>query len=242
MPRYEKAPAEVGQTVERMMDRYHPQLRDAKVSITCLMAFPTTDKNGDSSGPPLRFQGYPAAAIVKIIGLKERTDGRSDVEICIDGDAWPLRSDAEKEALIDHELEHLDLKIDKDGAIVRDDLDRPRLKIRKHDHQHGWFDAIVRRHGRAALEFQQFEEFQTRHYKERWLPFLDSPDTTPVVVPPKDESATKPLDPGAVEKFNGRDAEKPAPKIHKPRGFAGKPIRGRGGARGGQRRLAAAGR
>lgn len=191
MPRYEKAGVEVGQIIERMVDRYHPQLRDAKVTIECLMAFPTTDKNGDSSGPALKHQGYPVAASVKVIGLKERTAGRSDVEILIDGEQWDERSDAEKDALVDHELEHLELKNDKDGALVRDDLDRPRLKIRKHDVQVGWFDAIVRRHGRAAIEFQQWEEIKVVNYQQRWLPYLDSPDTTPVEAKPIIEAAPK---------------------------------------------------
>jgi hypothetical protein len=187
MPRYEKAPAEVRQIVERMMDRYHPQLRDAKLTITCLMAFPTLDKNGDSTGPALKVHGYAAQAVVKIIGLKERTDGRDDAEICIDGDNWPTLSDAQKDALLDHELEHLELKTDKDGFVVRDDLDRPKLKMRKHDHEHGWFDSIVRRHGRNAPEFIQFEEFQTTKYKQNWLPYLDDPDQTRVEADPVKE-------------------------------------------------------
>ena len=161
MPRYEKAPAEVGLIVERMCDKYHPQLRDAGVTMTYLMAFPLTDENGDSKGPALKHQGYPAAAVVKIIGLKERTDGRADAEIVIDGENWPTLSEAERDALIDHELEHLELKYDKDGLLVRDDLSRPKLIIRKHDFQAGWFDSIVRRHGRAAPEVIQWEKFIT---------------------------------------------------------------------------------
>lgn len=179
MPRYELAPAEVGQIVERMTERYHPELRDAGVTIECLMAFPTVDKNGDSSGAALKHGGYPVAATVRAIGLKDRTAGRADVEIVIDGDRWPTWSEEQCYALIDHELEHLELKTDKDGALVRDDLDRPRFKMRKHDWQFGWFDSIVRRHGRHAFEHTQLVEFQEVGYQQRWLPFLDEPDTTP---------------------------------------------------------------
>lgn len=236
MSRYEKAPAEVIQIVERMTERYHPTLRDAGASIVCLMAFPTEDKNGDSTGPALTHQGYPAQAVVKIIGLKERTDGRADAEICIDGENWPTLSDAQKDALIDHELEHLEPKYDKHGLLVRDDLNRPKLKIRKHDHQFGWFDAIVRRHGRAALEFLQFDEFQTRYYTQRWLPYLDTPDTTPVVAPADEakvenaaaageggiESVTF-SSPGRKSVTLTRDSVKKFTKASKNRAFAGKP-------------------
>jgi hypothetical protein len=189
MPRYEKAPAIVGQIVERMMDRYHPQLRDAGVTVAQLMAFPLTDENGDSKGPALKYQGYTAAAVIKIIGLKERTDGRCDAELVIDGDNWDVISDEQRDALVDHELEHLELKYDKDGCLVRDDLDRPKLVIRKHDHQFGWFDSIVRRHGRNAFEFKQLDEFQTVHYQQRWLPYLDEPDQTRVEAEPIKEAA-----------------------------------------------------
>ena len=221
MPRYEKSPAEVRQIVDRMMDRYHPQLRDAKVDVCCLMAFPTTDKNGDNTGPPIKFQGYPAAAVVKIIGLKERTDGRADAEICIDGDKWPTLSDSEKDALVDHELEHLELKTDKHGAIVRDDLDRPKLKIRKHDHQFGWFDSIVRRHGRNSLEHQQFVEFQDVGYQQRWLPFLDKPDTAPVENP-----ATAAAPDVKAEARDEFEKSLKMPEKRASRAFAGKPSRG----------------
>jgi hypothetical protein len=210
MPRYEKAPAEIGQIVERMMDRYHPQLRDAKVTLAMLMAFPTKDKNGDTTGPALTHNGYPAAAVVKIIGLKERTDGRADAELVIDGDNWPLLSEAQRDALVDHELEHLELKTDKDGLLVRDDLERPKLVIRKHDHQFGWFDAIVRRHGRDSLEFKQFEEFQTAKYTQNWLPYLDDPDKTPVLSDPLKEAGAVNHEPAAHEGLTSGDSDQDA--------------------------------
>lgn len=245
MPRYEKAPADVMQVVERMTERYHPQLRDAGVTITCLMAFPLTDENGDSKGPALKHQGYPAQAVVKIIGLKERTDGRADAEIVIDGDNWPLLSDEEKDALIDHELEHLELKTDKDGLLVRDDLERPKLVCRKHDFQAGWFDSIVRRHGRASPELRQFNDFQTVHYQQRWLPYLDDPDQTPVVAEPIRESPKG--DGGGIESVSfsspGRETvtltKESAKKAKRAlRAFAGKPARGtrRAAMSGGSRR------
>lgn len=189
MPRFEKAPAEIGQIVERMRDRYHPQLRDAGVTITYLMAFPLTDENGDSKGPALKHQGYPAQAVIKIIGLKERTDGRADAELVIDGDNWDVLTDAQRDALIDHELEHLELKYDKEGCLVRDDLDRPKLTIRRHDWQFGWFDAVVRRHGKDSIEHRQLRDFQEVGYQQRWLPFLDEPDTRPVEADPIREQA-----------------------------------------------------
>lgn len=159
MATYEKCDKPVYGIVEEMVGKYHHPLRDAGLLIECLFAHATTDDNGDKVGVALKHQGYPCAAVVKIIGLKERTAGRADVEIVIDGDRWDEWSDEEKDALIDHELEHLELKLDKDGLLVRDDLDRPKLRLRKHDQQFGWFDAIARRHGAASFEAKQATEF-----------------------------------------------------------------------------------
>jgi hypothetical protein len=171
---------EVVPYVEAMLERYHPQLRDAGVTFTCLMAYAPTDKNGDPTGPALTHGGYAALATVKIIGLKERADGRADVEITVDGDRWSEVPESRRYALIDHELEHLELKYDKDANVLRDDLDRPKLGVRKHDHQYGWFDAIVRRHGKDAMEYYQWVKFQNDDFANKWSQYLDSPDTTPV--------------------------------------------------------------
>jgi hypothetical protein len=174
MATYQVAPKEVNRSVERMMKKFHSELHDAKVTIDCLFAHATRDQNGDSVGPSLKHQGYPANAIIKIIGLKDRTAGRKDAELLIDGDQWDLWSEDEQDALIDHELTHLELKTDAEGCVKRDDLDRPLLKIRKHDHQFGWFDCVARRHGEAAFEIRQWKEFDGK-YRQLWLGFSDNP-------------------------------------------------------------------
>ena len=53
-------------------------------------------------------------------------------------------------AVTEDELQVSDL-----GNVRRDDIDRPLLRIRKHDHQFGWFDAVARRHGKHSIEVQQ---------------------------------------------------------------------------------------
>lgn len=169
MPTYRKCSAEVGQIVESMLEKYHHPLRDANVNIECLFAYAMTDDNGDKVGSALKLGGYACNAIVRVLNLKDRTVGRGDAEIVIDGDQWDTWGDDEKAALIDHEIEHLELKTDRNGLVVRDDLDRPKLRMRKHDHQFGWFDSIARRHGAASFEVQQYSRFQEAHH-QRWLP------------------------------------------------------------------------
>lgn len=172
MPRYEACDESVRSIVAQMLERYHQPLRDAEVRIDVLKAFALTDENGDSIGCAIKHQGYQAAGVVRIINLKDRTKGLGDAEIVIDGDRWDEWSEDEKAALIDHEIEHLELRYDNDGLLVRDDLGRPKLRLRKHDHQFGWFDSIARRHGSASFEMQQYEQFRETH-RQMWLPFAD---------------------------------------------------------------------
>lgn len=172
MPIYRKASAEVGQIVEAMIEKYHGELQDAEVNVECLFAYATKDKNGDPVGPAVLLGGYQCAAVVRVLNLKDRTAGRGDCEIVIDGDRWDTWGDDEKAALIDHELEHLELKTDKDGGVIRDDLGRPKLRLRKHDYQFGWFDSIARRHGPASFEVQQYRKHVTTRHQQ-WLPGFD---------------------------------------------------------------------
>lgn len=145
---YSMATEEVHGVLAAVMEQYHGGLHDAEVTVDCLFAYAATDKNGDPTGPALKKNNYPCVALIKVTNHKDRVKGAADVELCIDGLHWEELSYEERAALIDHELEHLEY----DGD--RDDGDRPKLKIRPHDREIGWFDAVVRRHGRAALECQ----------------------------------------------------------------------------------------
>lgn len=176
MSTYQLAPKAVLQTVERMMKKYHPELHDVSVSVDCLFAHAPRDKDGDFVGHSIMHNGYPANAIIRIIGLKDRTAGRGDSEMVIDGDQWDLWSEEEQGALVDHELTHLELVTDAQGVLKRDDLERPRLKVRKHDHQFGWFDSVARRHGEASFEIRQWTEFQDKN-RQLWLSFADEVKT-----------------------------------------------------------------
>jgi len=93
------------------------------------------------------------------------------VEIIIDGDKWSLLDAERQVAILDHELCHLELQTDYSGT-KRDDLGRPRLKMVHHDHQYGWFDAVVRRHGKASIEAEQVTAFIDNDYQQLWLPFM----------------------------------------------------------------------
>jgi hypothetical protein len=153
-----------------MLERYHGPLRDSGVTVDVLFAKPKPAGDGtiEADAVALKHHGYQVAGLCKVNSYKLRVQKHADAEIVLDGERWPTWSDDEKDALIDHELEHLELKTDKQGNVVRDDVGRPKLRIRLHDHEFGWFDSVARRHGKHSFEVQQYEQFREAH-RQLWL-------------------------------------------------------------------------
>ena len=173
MPIYERAPIEVIEVVDAVHAKYHGPQSDAGVEIDVLFASPMTDANGDPKGNAVTVNGYKCAAKIRVTSLQERVMGRGDAELTIDRDWWEKHTEKERHALVDHECCHLELALNTKGVVKRDDHDRPKLTLRKHDHQFGWFDAPVRRHGMASTEAQQFTDFCNGPVEQLWLPFMD---------------------------------------------------------------------
>jgi hypothetical protein len=149
MKTYSQAPDAEGH-VEKMRASHHEELEG--VTIAPLFVFDSEE----SSLSVLKHGGYWAAATMRITPLKDRALGIADAQIVIDRACWAKYSARQRNALVDHELTHLTRKIDKEtGEMVTDALDRPKLILRKHDHQFGWFDEVAQRHGEASIEVQQ---------------------------------------------------------------------------------------
>ena len=175
MPILTQANKDIVDVVARIVNQYHQPLRDAGVTFAIQVARPKTDESGEPTEAAIKVNGYPCAAKVRVIPYRDRVNGLPDAEITIDGDEWDTLTDRQRDALVDHEIEHLDLSttIASNGAAVvnRDDCERPKLKIRKHDHQHGWFDAVARRHGQSSPEWRSWEAFEERR-QQLWLPYM----------------------------------------------------------------------
>lgn len=156
---YVRADAEVTQLVKNVMKSHHEGLVEVGVKVCVLMASAAKDEHGEIVCPALKLHGVECAAIAKIIPYKQRAAGREDCEITIDADKWESASDPERVALIDHELCHFETSLDDEGNVKSDDMGRPKLKTRHHDHDFGWFDCIARRHGDASYEVKQAKAF-----------------------------------------------------------------------------------
>lgn len=180
MPIYKSGEPELVAFIAEVMGRLHGRLADVELVIDVLEARPKTDEAGEPVGDALKLHGYPCYATIKIRGPKDRGAGLGDALLTIDAYRWPELSDATKTALIDHELTHLELCVDDEGRVKRDDYDRPRLRLRLHDQQFGWFDEVANRHDAASIEVQQLRAF-CDHSGQYYLPGF--------TIPPRDGSS-----------------------------------------------------
>lgn len=158
----ERAPQEFRYVIAEARRRWHGELDQAEVTIDAYVASRSSDDESDAGKPALTLHGYPCAAVVKITPYEQRVKGVSDAVITFDRRDWDGRTFDERLALVDHELAHLVVAKDKDGFVKSDEHGRPKLKMRLHDVQAGWFMDVADRHGMASAEVQQARDIQTK--------------------------------------------------------------------------------
>jgi hypothetical protein len=159
MPTFQRADKSVNQMADEILHQFatHEPLIAAKVTIDFVFAYPDYDeRTGAPKNDALKLHGTKALAIARKIPLKDRALGRADCEITIDHHHWDRATEDVRRALLDHELHHFEVKIDKRG-VVTDDLGRPVINLRHHDYDIGWFRIIAQRHGQHSIECQQAE-------------------------------------------------------------------------------------
>lgn len=151
MKTYTKCPPDVAELAFALVKKHRPDLKKSGVTIDFLFVA------SDNEAPALSLHGYACAAVVRKLSAKDRAAGRADAEIVIDHAQWCELPPDTRKALLHHELHHVELKLDGKARVQTDSAGRPVLKLRKHDHQFGWFKDIAALYGRASLEVQQAE-------------------------------------------------------------------------------------
>lgn len=149
MPSFDITPDSLNDTVTELLNENHPELVEANVTVDTIFAF------DDKGGFPVKTNGYPSAANIKISNLKSRIKGSKDAEITIDRDAFNSMNKDQQAALFDRELYKLSVKRDKEGNIKTDDANRAKLGLKKFDYMLGWFKEIAVRHGENSPEVYQ---------------------------------------------------------------------------------------
>ena len=175
MSTYQKCPPEVRELAEEMMKEFlsYKELLEAKVKIDFLFAYAEVGEDGESKGDAITKHGIRALGLTRKIGIKDRVMGRGDAEVLLDGDWWEEATPGRRRALLDHELHHLEAVKDDDGVVIRDDLKRPKLRLRKHDVEVGWFAVVAGRHGSNSLEIEQAKSVMDSYGQLFW-PVIDA--------------------------------------------------------------------
>jgi hypothetical protein len=156
---YSAASIDLETAIESMVRQHHPDLQN--VRITALFFY-----DDEKSEPVLQHNGYPAAAVVRITTLKERVLGLADAIITVDRHHWQSLTHMRHCALIDHELTHITRRLDPETQEpLYDAAARPKLQMRRHDHQLGWFDEVAHRHGENSIEVRQARDLVQSTYQ-----------------------------------------------------------------------------
>jgi hypothetical protein len=150
---YEDASEETLALLAATVQSFCPELDRAGVTWRVLIA-------RNDAGPALKNHGYAAAAVVKINSYEARVSGLPDVTLKISEEEWGGLGREGRIALLHHEAHHLVLVMERDANGMptdrpkRDDLGRPKLKMRLHDVQIGIFTEVAQQHGPASLDHQ----------------------------------------------------------------------------------------
>lgn len=176
---YERCTDDVKEVADELIKKYHSDLltKGKPVEIEYVFAQLEPDSNGDRpTGNPVKLHGVACYAVVKVIPAKHRALGSKDAEIIIDKDKWEKMTMGQRRALLDHELEHLMTKRDAAGVMVLDAYERPRLRMKHHDWDLGWFDSIAQRHAHFSVEVTQARKLANavgKLYFQQDLPFFE---------------------------------------------------------------------
>lgn len=143
--------------MDDLIARHHKHLEEVAVGLAFYSGW-----NPDSDGQ-LKL------GKCRIVSELDRKLHGCGVIIVLNQDAWEAFSEKQRAALLDHELCHAELKLNKDLETVRDDDGRPVCRLRKHDIEE--FREVVERHGIWTSGLRDFAESVLRAQKR--LPFAE---------------------------------------------------------------------
>lgn len=166
MATYGPAGTEVQATLDRVIDRFYPELQECHARIGLVLAYPSVGLDNKDSGPAMKVRGHQAFGKVKINNEADRIAGAPDATLTIDAAHWKdlgeegLDGDRKREALLDGLLYFLEARIDNDtGRIKTDDRGRPLFRKRTTDWELSGFRAVAARHRQFAPEVIEARRF-----------------------------------------------------------------------------------
>lgn len=212
MPKeYKLAPKPVRTVTAKLLKKYHEELSKAEIDIAIVFVNAGQDKTGFPI-PAIVKNGKICAAKIGNTTTIHRVCGLADVIMQIDEQIWDKLRTETRDALIDHELTHLEISKDKDGYPMTDAAGRPVIQMKPHDVELGIFQEIVARHKAAAIDSHVIQALYESPAGQTAFGFyktsLKNKAQKPSEPPKKDAPAPK-SSPGGKSKPS---QPKPAPK------------------------------
>ncbi len=134
--------ADLAAITKDLIEKHHRHLRQASIRFAWAYSWA---EDAD---------GFITLGQAKKIGELERDATGVDFYLILNNAIWQELGEAERVALIDHELSHCEVCYDEKGEPRRDVRDRIVYRLRKHDFE--GFGANVRRHGKNAPGWTSF--------------------------------------------------------------------------------------
>ena len=147
--------------MEDLIDKHHSHLKDAKMAICWRFGW-----NQDADGRLSLGRAKKASDLDR--ALKEY-----DFAILLNWEAWNKGGldQAQKAAVIDHELCHCQVVVDRNGETKTDEEGRTVYRVRKHDVEE--FKDVVSRHGLYTSELASLAEAGIKDSKRPLLTELE---------------------------------------------------------------------
>jgi len=136
--------AEMYSMLSRLIEEHHEDLTQARIALAWNLAWQTD------------VDGRLTLGKCKRASDLDREFSAYDFVILLNADFWQNSdvTDAQRRALLDHELCHGAVKLDKHGEPLEDERGRTVYRIRKHDIEE--FSAVVARHGCYKRDLERF--------------------------------------------------------------------------------------
>lgn len=169
--KYTPCPKAIHEQAYAILKEHHADLHAAGVTVDLIFAYAGENDAGEKIGPALKLGGYACAGIASKVPLLGRVMGRADVQVLLDGDKWEELHEDQQTALIDHEITHFALAKDSEGGTILDTHGRPKIKMKLHDFDFGWFTSIAERYKEASGEVIQAAQLY-QQAGQSYFPFL----------------------------------------------------------------------
>lgn len=169
---YSDAEEEDRTLLRGVVGQYFPELSvlSCELVIDLRMAKAQGDDEEESDKSAVKRHGFPVPAKVAVVGPVERSRGGPDVRVVVDESRWAEMGEEARKACLFSELNRIQPRRDKHGALKLDPYDRPMIRLRPYDYCVAGYVESVRTFGDESVERRELDEVE-ESLRQLGLPF-----------------------------------------------------------------------